>query len=445
MRIRATDTMLAKWKKDGVPGTRMDSVTPGLGFRVSAKGKITCILYMKLPREKSPARHKLGEWCPPHFTLADARKMAIAWRALASDGINPKEEKAKRKAERELEQDQTFEKALHAWAEAKLLAGRRLKSTRRRVKDIERDFCPDFGKWSMLDLSKSRAEIKLHLQKIAKRSTGIANRVHTILNSIFSWAIDEELYGLKDAVNPCMRIRWESYGYKRPHNTQVITDEQFPALWAATEQAEYPWGPFTRFIMLTAARHGEVMLMEWSHVDIEKKCWTVPAENLKSGRETTRPLSDAALDILKSLPRDVESAVAMIPPRPHPWRANFRRFCDTKYVWGLRPLETYAGTDGSVRGSAKRRINAFMPEHLRDWNYHWVRHTFKTCMAQNHRHVHDKAVEMYLAHGEKDLMEWTYNQYKYEKEMREVAELWAQEVMRKVDPLPPNVVKLKTA
>jgi hypothetical protein len=52
---------------------------------------------------------------------------------------------------------------------------------------------------------------------------------------------------------------------------------------------------------------------------------------------------------------------------------------------------------------------------------------------------------MYLAHGEKDLMEWTYHQYKYEKEMREVAELWAQEVMRKVDPLPPNVVKLKTA
>jgi integrase len=445
-KVKITDTILQRWKRAGVAGDHMDSICPNLGVRVSPKGKLTFFFYAKLPDDRSPARHKLAQWCPPDFTLAKARTKAWQWRAQIDQGINPKAEIIRRKAERKFEQDQTFEKALHAWADAKMLAGRRTKSTRRRVQDIERDFCPDFGNRSMLDLSKSTAEIRLHLQKIAKRSTGIANRVHTILTSIFAWAIEYELYGLKDAVNPGMRISWESYGYKRAHNTKTITDEQICALWAASEQAGYPWGPFTKFIMLTAARHGETMLTEWSHGDFEKKCWTVPAENAKSGRETTRPLSDAALDVLKSLPRDLESAIAAIDPTTPARRPNFRRYNDAKYVFGLRPLNTYSGVDGSGRTAPKRNINSFMPEHLRDWNYHWFRHTFKTCMAKNHRHVNDRAVEMYLGHvKKKDQMDWTYNQYKYEEEMRDVAELWARHVLNIVKPPPPNVIQLKTA
>jgi hypothetical protein len=40
MRIRATDTMLAKWKKDGVPGTRMIALPRGSGSAFRPKARL---------------------------------------------------------------------------------------------------------------------------------------------------------------------------------------------------------------------------------------------------------------------------------------------------------------------------------------------------------------------------------------------------------------------
>jgi integrase len=50
--------------------------------------------------------------------------------------------------------------------------------------------------------------------------------------------------------------------------------------------------------ILTAARSGEILGMQWSEVDFEKKVWTVPANRMKAGREHRVPLSSRAVDIL---------------------------------------------------------------------------------------------------------------------------------------------------
>ena len=51
--------------------------------------------------------------------------------------------------------------------------------------------------------------------------------------------------------------------------------------------------------ILTAARSGEVRLADWSEIDFEAACWTIPAERMKAGREHIVPLSAGAIAILE--------------------------------------------------------------------------------------------------------------------------------------------------
>ena len=55
------------------------------------------------------------------------------------------------------------------------------------------------------------------------------------------------------------------------------------------------------FVVLTAARSGEVLGARWSEIDINERIWVVPAVRMKGGREHRVPLSDRALAILKDM------------------------------------------------------------------------------------------------------------------------------------------------
>lgn len=53
-----------------------------------------------------------------------------------------------------------------------------------------------------------------------------------------------------------------------------------------------------RFIVLTAARSGEVRGATWSEIDEQGRNWVVPAERMKAGRKHQVPLSVEASDVL---------------------------------------------------------------------------------------------------------------------------------------------------
>ena len=52
------------------------------------------------------------------------------------------------------------------------------------------------------------------------------------------------------------------------------------------------------FLILTAARSGEVRLATWDEIDTEAATWTVPAARMKAGLEHRVPLCDRAMAIL---------------------------------------------------------------------------------------------------------------------------------------------------
>ncbi|MFD0917106.1 tyrosine-type recombinase/integrase [Pseudahrensia aquimaris] len=53
------------------------------------------------------------------------------------------------------------------------------------------------------------------------------------------------------------------------------------------------------FLLLTAARSGEVRGMTWSEIDFDSATWTIPRERMKANRRHRVPLSHQAISILQ--------------------------------------------------------------------------------------------------------------------------------------------------
>jgi integrase len=54
------------------------------------------------------------------------------------------------------------------------------------------------------------------------------------------------------------------------------------------------------FLILTAARSGEVRMMTWDEIDFAKAVWTIPASRMKAKVAHRVPLSTRAITILES-------------------------------------------------------------------------------------------------------------------------------------------------
>jgi integrase len=53
--------------------------------------------------------------------------------------------------------------------------------------------------------------------------------------------------------------------------------------------------------VLTATRTGELIGGQYNEIDLQSKCWNIPAERMKMHRAHRVPLSDAAISVLESL------------------------------------------------------------------------------------------------------------------------------------------------
>ena len=67
------------------------------------------------------------------------------------------------------------------------------------------------------------------------------------------------------------------------------------------------------FLVLTAARSGEVRNARWEEFDLEGAVWTIPAERMKAGRAHRVPLSPRALEVLDEARRLPPGAGTVFP------------------------------------------------------------------------------------------------------------------------------------
>jgi integrase len=85
------------------------------------------------------------------------------------------------------------------------------------------------------------------------------------------------------------------------------------------------------FLILTAARSGEVLGATWGEIDLPAAIWTVPASRMKAGREHRVPLSARAIEIVERMatirtrlpwPKTRAAIIARRPPQTLPSRRD---------------------------------------------------------------------------------------------------------------------------
>jgi len=94
------------------------------------------------------------------------------------------------------------------------------------------------------------------------------------------------------------------------------------------------------FVVLTAARSGEVRGVAWAEINLDAEVWTIPAQRMKAGREHRVALSTQAMELLKHLGPGVPEALVFAgrrgPLSDMSLTAVMRRMKDNATVHGFR-------------------------------------------------------------------------------------------------------------
>ncbi|SEN85316.1 Phage integrase family protein [Roseovarius tolerans] len=120
------------------------------------------------------------------------------------------------------------------------------------------------------------------------------------------------------ASNPVKQVRRPRINNRRERRLQA---GEWQALLEAVNEARLPlMKPLLALALATGMRRGELLSMEWKHVDLER-C-TVFLPQTKNGRARTVPLSPTAVHVLARLPR---SAARCVPLSGNSVRLAFDR------------------------------------------------------------------------------------------------------------------------
>jgi integrase len=135
------------------------------------------------------------------------------------------------------------------------------------------------------------------LENIVDRGTPVmANRVHATVRTFFRWCIDQG----KLERSPVERVKAPGHEESRD---RVLTNAELVAVWRAADQIGYPYGRVVQLLILTAQRRREVSAMRWAELDLDRTVWSLPKERSKNKRAHQVALSEAVVEILRSLPR----------------------------------------------------------------------------------------------------------------------------------------------
>ncbi|MBE0624547.1 MAG: integrase arm-type DNA-binding domain-containing protein [Burkholderiales bacterium] len=237
-------------------------------------------------------------------SLADAREQARACRALHRDGVDPIEHRKLGRAEAALQMRcaKTFDQCAAGYIEAQRPGWSNPKHADQWTNTLKTYASPVFGQ---LPVQAVDTELIVEaLNKIWTSKTETATRVRQRIESVLDWAT---VSGFRKGDNPA---RWAGHlEHKLTNPAKLKNVENLPALpfakiasfLADLRKEEGIAARAMEFMILTAARTGDVRGALWSEIDFEEKAWTIPAERMKMKREHRVPLCDRALAILEDM------------------------------------------------------------------------------------------------------------------------------------------------
>ena len=232
----------------------------------------------------------LGIW--PDVSLENARRRASDMRSAAKEGkdlhVALRVERSRRSV--------TFEDAFNTFFEIrrqKLSNGKHVMQWQTTMRTF---VFPRIGKRPVADITA--AEVLEVLQPIWFSKAETAARVLQRIKAVFDSAI---LRGTREKANPCIGVTGElGTDHRKVSHHAALPWKEVPGFVRALGQRRVNKATLLaiEFLILTAARSGEVRGALWSEIDLDQKLWTIPGRRMKGGKTHVVPLSDRALEVL---------------------------------------------------------------------------------------------------------------------------------------------------
>jgi integrase len=229
---------------------------------------------------------------PTHtVTLAEAREKARLLRQQLLDGRDPLEvRRAEQDAYRAAEADRvTFKMAAADYIEVHASSWRNEKHAKQWTSTFTQHVYPKIGDRPVGTIDP--AVINEALTPIWSRIPETASRVRQRIERV---------------------VRWVREGRPLPRPTAARTVKHFaalpyrdmPSFMLDLREREGTAARALEFVILTAARTGEAIGATWDEIDLVSRTWSIPGSRMKAGKPHTVPLSDQAVSLLETLPRE---------------------------------------------------------------------------------------------------------------------------------------------
>jgi integrase len=408
MRTTFTDAYLRNLEPPAEGRTELSDVAcRGLHFRLTINNdRSFSFRYGKV--ERVP----IGKY--PDVSLRDARLKADELRRQVAAGKNPAHH-------RRTASDRTFaalaERYLREYAE------RHKKTAAADRQALNKHVLP---KWKSKDFEQLRRAdlIKLIEAIISNGAPTQANRVHSLVSGIFTFAVETDLL----PANPFSKLR--KRGIERV-STRVASDDELRLFWehSVLPPVSKATGIALRLALAIGCRAGEAAGMRRSELAFDRQgrptSWMIPGTRSKNGRANYLPLSPLAVEL-------ISEALTMSG--------------DADYVFPSRTAE------GAIKGHAltvaMRRIATALPKGTPGadtWRgnplgVHDLRRTCATRMAALGIPLEDRAAV--LGHAPVGVTKRHYDQHERADEKRRALTRWAQALSAILTPPEPNVVAL---
>ena len=368
-----TDAFIKSLKPAATRYDIYDKNLAGFGVRVSKSGTKSWVALSRNMERKT--RVTLGRY--PQMPLAAARQRAMNALLEMADG------EFKRSTNLQL-----FAHALDDWYEKDQ---RQNKSFMQVKNAMELHVRPSLKDFKLSNIEK-RDIIRI-IDRIAVRAPIQANRVLAFTRRFFNWCVARDLLAVSPA-NGIAKAKTET------SRDRVLSKDELTAVYNATFQMRYPFGPLFRILIFTGQRLNEVAGVKWSEINLDARKWELPRDRSKNKASHIVHLSDPVLDELN----------ALVGPAQHTL------------------LFTTTGVS-HVSGFSKAKARLDRISGVSNWRLHDLRRTFAT-IATEELEFEPVVVDRVLNHvgGSVKGIAAVYQKGQYLEKRKAALDVWARYV-----------------
>jgi integrase len=330
MRDRLTQELVAALPTDGRDRLIFDAREPGFAVRVTPAG--TKIFIAQARVDGQLRRTAVGRF--PAMTVSSARD---AVREAVRDmraGRDPKAEQTAR-AKAIAAGATTVEMFAERWLAEVVRPKRKPRTIADYERLLEHKIIPHLGHLVVERVTKEDV-LKFHvaMQKTPRR----ANYTVSTFRAMMTYAED---CGLRPPLsNPARRIEM----YRERGRERFLSEDEIAKAADAISTAERDGiiGPHAaaglRLALFTGARSGEVTAIEWAHIDWARKFVRLP--DSKTNEPRTIHLSDAAMEVVKTVPRVGRYVIAGVK-EDEPYKNLSRAWIKARKLAGLQDVRLH--------------------------------------------------------------------------------------------------------